>query len=34
VRRVVRPVERFFIGALMAFLALLLERRVKSRLKR
>lgn len=33
-RRIFRPVERFFIGMLMGLLAFLLERRVRSRLRR
>jgi hypothetical protein len=34
VRRIVRPFERFFIGALMGLLAFVLERRVRARLRR
>jgi hypothetical protein len=34
VRRIFRPVERFFIGMLMALLAFVLERRVRSRLRK
>jgi hypothetical protein len=33
VRRVVRPVERLVIGALMSLLAIALERRVRARLR-
>jgi hypothetical protein len=33
VRRLIRPAERAVIGALMAFLAIVLERRVRSRLR-
>jgi hypothetical protein len=33
VRRVVRPIERAAIGALMALLAIVLEHRVRSRLR-
>jgi hypothetical protein len=33
-RRIVRPIERLIIGALMSVLALVLERRVRSRLRR
>ena len=33
-RRIFRPVERFFIGMLMGLLAFVLERRVRSRLRR
>jgi len=33
VRGIVRPVERLVIGALMTLLAIVLERRVRSRLR-
>jgi hypothetical protein len=33
VRRIVRPIERVVIGALMSLLALVLERRVRARLR-
>ena len=33
-RRLFRPVERFFIGMLMGLLAFVLERRVRARLRR
>jgi hypothetical protein len=33
VRGVVRPVERMVIGALMSLLAIVLERRVRARLR-
>jgi hypothetical protein len=33
VRRLVRPIERAAIGALMALLAIVLEQRVRSRLR-
>jgi hypothetical protein len=31
VRRLFRPIERFFLGVLMALIALVLERRVRAR---
>jgi hypothetical protein len=34
VRKLVRPIERAVIGALMSLLAMLLERRVRARLRR
>jgi hypothetical protein len=34
VRRIFRPIERFFIGMLMGLLAFVLERRVRARLRR
>jgi hypothetical protein len=33
VRRIVRPIERVVIGALMTLLAIVLERRVRGRLR-
>ena len=32
-RRIIRPVERFLIGALMGLLAFVLERRVRAQLR-
>ena len=32
-RRIVRPVERLVIGAVMSLLAIVLERRVRARLR-
>jgi hypothetical protein len=34
VRRILRPVERVAIGAVMSLLAIVLERRVRARLRR
>jgi hypothetical protein len=33
-RRILRPIERAVIGALMSVLAIVLERRVRARLRR